>query len=95
MARLLGASSGTRVCRYENFRQAPSVPAIFAYEIIFKTPIRELFAGTYQSVDRAVRLRAKELMSILANSPTNPRTARKIQLLRAVVESECNPIRRD
>ena len=87
MSFLLGVSSGTKVSRYENFSRYPSVITVFAYEIIFNTPVRELFAGSYESVLRDVRARAARLLKAL--EPTgNSRTARKLDILRKIVESK-------
>ncbi len=87
-ARLLGTSSGTRVSRYENFTRLPSVGGIFGYELIFNQPARRLFGGAYEAVHRAVRARAKRLAKTLAAQAENPRTARKLRLLRAIVDSK-------
>jgi transcriptional regulator with XRE-family HTH domain len=95
LARLLGTSSGTKVSRYETFRRMPSVSGIFAYEIIFNQPASELFAGTYHAVRHGVRARARRLAKTLASRATNPRTARKLDLLRTVVESKPCSVRRD
>ncbi len=88
IALLLGTSSGTKVSRYEGFKRFPSVISIFAYEIIFNQPIRELFAGTYTLVRRDVRARAEQLLNALSSvRKSDARTSRKIALLRAIVES--------
>lgn len=90
VALLLGASSDTKVSRYESFRRSPSVTSVFAYEIIFKTPVRNLFAGAYDIVRRDVRARAGRLIKVLEPDARNPRTLRKLQLLRTVVGSPDN-----
>jgi DNA-binding XRE family transcriptional regulator len=95
IALLLGASSGTKVSRYESFKRHPPVIAVFAYEIIFNQPIQDLFAGAYDAVRRDVQTRAKELLKALEAERTNPRTSLKLQLLRAIVESKLEPPRRD
>ena len=95
IARLLGASSGTKVSRYESFKRHPSVIAVFAYEIIFNKPIRDLFAGAYNAVRRDVQDRAKELLKALETEVANPRKSLKLQLLQAIVESKPEPPGRD
>jgi transcriptional regulator with XRE-family HTH domain len=90
VALLLGASSGTKVSRYESLRRSPSVITVFAYEIIFNKPARDLFAGTYDAVRRDVHERAGRLIKTLEPQAKNPRTARKLQLLRTIVESKPN-----
>ena len=88
ISRLLGASSGTKVSRYESFSRHPALIAVFAYEIIFNTPVRELFAGTYDSVRRDVRERAAHLLKAIGPDAGNPRTVRKLDALRRIVESQ-------
>lgn len=58
VALLLGAESGAKTCRYENFNRIPTLETALACEVIFKKPVSELFAGLYQQVGRKVRLRA-------------------------------------
>ena len=83
IAHLLGASSGEKVSRYESFARNPSVVTVFAYEIIFNQPAREIFAGVYDAVRDNVRTRAKRMEKMLAASlADDSRAARKLQLLR-------------
>jgi transcriptional regulator with XRE-family HTH domain len=88
IARLLGTSSGTKISRYENFARLPSVAGIFGYEIIFNQPAHRLFGGAYEAVHRTVRARAKRLRKTLTAQAGNPRTARKLQLLRSIIDSK-------
>jgi hypothetical protein len=88
MALLLGASTGTKVSRYESFGRHPSVLTVFAYEIILNQPARELFAGTYESVRRDVQLRAARLIKNLAPQSADPEISRKVELLRAIVGNQ-------
>ncbi len=88
IAQLLGASSAGKVSRYESFRRRPSVATTFAYEIIFNMPASELFAGAYESVRSDVRERALRMIKSLEPYARNPRTDRKLQLLRIIVESK-------
>jgi transcriptional regulator with XRE-family HTH domain len=94
---LLGAASGSKVSRYENFTRMPGVSAIFAYEVVFNQPIRELFAGRYQTVRVLVRARAKRLLKRLTvKTPSEQavRFARKLELLRSIVEAKLAGSRR-
>jgi transcriptional regulator with XRE-family HTH domain len=90
IALLLGASSDTKVSRYESFRRDPGVITVFAYEIIFNKAAKELFAGTYEAVRRDVHERADQLIKMLESRAKHPRTLRKLQLLRTIVESKPN-----
>ena len=90
IALLLGVSSETKVSRYESFRRHPAVFTVFAFEIIFNTPARELFAGSYDLIRRDVRKRASRLIKMLEAGAKHAHTLRKLQLLRTIVESEPN-----
>ena len=58
VALLLGAGTGAKMCRYENFNRIPTLATALACEVIFKKPVSELFAGLYQQVGRKVSHRA-------------------------------------
>jgi hypothetical protein len=88
LAELLGAKSGAKVSRYESFSRVPSAGTIFAYEVIFGRFSEELFAGTHDAVRRAVRARARKLSLRLERQPAHARIARKLALLRTIVESK-------
>jgi transcriptional regulator with XRE-family HTH domain len=81
LAFLLGAQSGTKVCRYERFVREPSLETALAYEAIFKTSVSELFGGLYQKVEREVAERAKILAEKSDHATPGPQTARKRQTL--------------
>jgi transcriptional regulator with XRE-family HTH domain len=93
IAQLLGTSSGTKISRYENFARLPSVGGILGCEIIFNQPASRLFAGAYEAAHKAVRARAKRLAKTLAAQAGNPRTARKLALLRIIVDSKSGATR--
>ena len=90
---LLGTAPGTKVSRYENFSRIPQAPTIFALEVIFKQPARELFAGTYDEIREAVQERARTISNDLlgAQAVGDKETLRKVQVLRAIVEPPQNP----
>ena len=87
---LLGAVSGTKVSRYENFTRMPGALTVFAFEIIFNQPASELFAGSYQAVRLAVQGRARRMVKRLNAQPATQarKTIRKLDLFRAIVESK-------
>ena len=47
--------------RDESLAREPSLQTALAYQIIYGTPVRELFAGLYEQVEREVMERAKIL----------------------------------
>ena len=66
VAYLLGCRSGAKVSRYERFAREPTLRTAIACEAVFNTPIRKLFAGVYEEVERAVERRARVLARRLA-----------------------------
>jgi transcriptional regulator with XRE-family HTH domain len=88
IATLLGAASGTKVSRYENFARMPGVLAVFAFEIVFNQPASELFAGTYQAIRGEVQDRARSMVQRLQSRPDaqSRKNLRKLALLRSIVE---------
>ncbi len=83
VAILLGAASGTKVSRYENFTRTPNALTIFACQIVFNQAASELFAGEYDTVLRAVQQRARRLLKQLSTRPDNQskRNLRKLELV--------------
>jgi transcriptional regulator with XRE-family HTH domain len=77
LAFLLGAQSGTKVCRYERFVREPSLETALACEAIFKTSASELFGGLYQKVERKVAERAKILAARNRHGRPGAQAARK------------------
>ncbi len=87
IAQLLGARSGSKICRYETLARVPAVSTVFALEIIFRVSVRELFAGTYAEVHCTILRRAKRLMKDLADDTSKP-ARRKLLFLRGIVEAD-------
>ena len=81
VAFLLGSTSGAKVSRYERLARQPTLPTIFAFEVIFRAPVRDLFAGFYQKVEKETRSRAQLLARKLARSQANGTAARKLGVL--------------
>jgi transcriptional regulator with XRE-family HTH domain len=96
IAMLLGAVSGTKTSRYENFTRMPGALTVFAFEIVFNQPASELFAGHYEAIRLAVQERAGRLVEQLSAQPDGQsrKTLRKLEFLRTVVEPKPNSARR-
>lgn len=92
VAILLGSASGTKISRYENFGRMPEAFTVFAFEIVFNQPARELFAGSYDDIRAAVQMRARGMMNKLhrAADTSDKEMLRKLQALRAIVEAPPN-----
>lgn len=84
VAFLLGVKSGAKVCRYERRRRVPPLETALAYEVIFRIPVRKLFLGTYEEVERRVVKRAEHLARRLINTEPSRMTERKAEVLRAI-----------
>ncbi len=91
VASLLGGHSGAKVCRLERVRRQPTLRTALACEAVFHVPVRELFAGQYQTVEREVRRRAGRLAQKLGNAPQGRRTARKLEALKQVAAPSAHP----
>jgi len=61
VAYLLGSKTRAQVSRYERRWNAPTLRTALAFEALFGTPVSEIFAGMYESVDEELKRRAREL----------------------------------
>ena len=84
VAYLLGCQNGTKVSRYERFARKPSLETLFAYEVVFGAPARELFAGAYQKVEKKMSKRAQLLARKISRATPNSMATRKLQILKAI-----------
>lgn len=75
-----GMSRGAKVCRDERFAHEPNLRTAMAYEAIYKKPMRELFAGLYERVEREVAGRAKTL-GLRKDRGNKEQAARRRQVL--------------
>jgi len=81
---LLGCQNGTKVSMYERSARKPSLQTLFAYEVVFGVPARELFAGAYQKVEKKISKRAQLLTRKLNRATPTPMATRKLQILKAI-----------
>jgi transcriptional regulator with XRE-family HTH domain len=84
VAFLLGCQAGTKVSRYERFARKPSLETLFAYEVVFGAPARELFSGAYQKVEKKILNRAQLLTRKLSRATPTPMATRKLTILKAI-----------
>ena len=85
VAFLLGAQSGAKVCRYERLWERPQLQTLLAYEKIFSTPVKELFAGASEKTDAITIKRAQALIGQLEANELNAVTAQKLAFLKTLV----------
>ena len=79
---------------YERSARKPSLQTLFAYEVVFGAPARELFAGAYQKVEKRISKRAQLLTRKLNRATPTPMATRKLQILKAITSgSEIGPDR--
>jgi len=92
VAFLLGSKSGARVCRYERFQQNPNLESLLAYEILFQTPVRILFRGVHQEVERNLLKRIRALIRRLTKTGNDRVNAHKISVLRTLSQRGPAPL---
>ena len=85
VAMLVGSQTGASVSRHECFRRLPALSTGLAYEIIFGIPMRELFPGLFEDVQRATLARANTLAEKLRASPTANHAVHKLNLLQEIL----------
>jgi transcriptional regulator with XRE-family HTH domain len=90
MAFLMGMYRGASVSRYEQYYREPNLEKALALEVIFGKPVKELFPGLYQKVEREVRTRAKTLIYKTDQGRSVRRAARKRQRLASIINRESN-----
>lgn len=88
VAFLLGTRSGTKISRHERAGRDPGLRTILAYQIIFDVGTDQLFAGTYDRVDREVRQRAGLLAHKLEARELSRVTRHKLASLRAIMREQ-------
>ena len=91
VAFLLGCQTGAKVSRYERFSRQPNVETVFACEVIFGIPARELFAGVYQKVEETIKQRAQVLAGKLNAAKPDRFTRRKLENLAAISSANSEP----
>jgi len=87
LAFLLGGGSGAKVSRYERFKRIPGLETGLACEVVFGVPVRELFAGIFQKVERNTGRRARLLARRLGARQAEPLMAEKLSRLRRFLPS--------
>ena len=88
VAFLLGSKSGASVSRHERFKQTPDLPTVLAYEMLFGTPVRNLFSRTHQEVEQKLRQRIRLLIRKLMRAGRGRRIGKKIETLTAFLEEQ-------
>jgi transcriptional regulator with XRE-family HTH domain len=76
LARVLGydADRGS-ISRHERFHSAPPLAVAIGYEIIFRVPISEIFAGLRDEIENEIEERLAELEEVLGKRSGTDRNA--------------------
>src|SRR6266540_1146707 len=83
VAFLSGCQAGVKFSRYERFLRQPTLENAVACEIAFGVPLRVLFAGKYQKVDKLALTRAPLQAQNLAAAGITEAAAQKLEALQA------------
>lgn len=83
-AYLLGCQTGNKVSRYERRTRKPSFETVLAYDVLFRVPQRELFAGVYLKVEQRIVRRARLLAQQVAEEQPSRMRDHKLAALRAM-----------
>jgi DNA-binding XRE family transcriptional regulator len=88
VAFLLGSKTSANICRHERLEQTPNLQTLLAYEILFRTPVRNLYGGVHEDIELKLMYRIRLLIRKLANSGQSRAKARKIAMLNAFLNEE-------
>jgi hypothetical protein len=90
----LGYSDDIAVYKHERFRVTPPLVVAIGYEIVFRVPLSEIFAGLRDEIEEEIEKRLVEMEDDWGQSSAHDRdanaTARKLVWLseRRIVEDE-------
>jgi len=87
VAFLLGGVSGENVSRHEQCQRLPTLDKVFAYEVIYGRPARELFAGRYQQVESRVLKQVSFLAFRMSKKAQMPEIVAKREALRKILKT--------
>src|SRR5579859_3924859 len=81
VAFILGYKTSANICRHERLKQTPNLQTLLAYEILFGTPVRNLYSGVHQDVEQKLVYRIRLLIQKLTKSGQSRLKVRKIEFL--------------
>ena len=85
IAYLLGGHDSARVSRYEHSHGVPSFHVSVMLIVIFRIPIRDLFAGEYLKVEELVIDRARTLAARLTTQHQDQSVQRRLAALKRII----------
>lgn len=88
VAYLLGLPHPSQVSRLERSVRDPNLRTLLAYELLYRTAGRRLFAGVYEEVEKRTSGRAKRLLARANKLAPNAQVDRKRETLQALIEGK-------
>jgi transcriptional regulator with XRE-family HTH domain len=88
VAFLMGGRGGAKVSSYEAFAGLPNLKHALAFELIYGTPIGELFAGIQEGVRREVEERARVLRHRLSFKGSDALSVKRRGAVAALIPRE-------
>ena len=88
---LLGRKSGSVISRCERLRRMPSLEMALRLEVIFRLPVKDLFAGMFTQVERQTLRRVGLLARRLMETKEESLTAHKLDALAISVRGTREP----
>ena len=85
VAYLLGCRDGSKVSRYEHFQRQPNLETALAFEVIFNTPVREMFGGLHEQVEKKTLRRIGVLGRRYHMRTPNRLSEQKLEALAAAI----------
>jgi transcriptional regulator with XRE-family HTH domain len=85
VAFLLGSKSSANVSRHERFKQTPDLQTLLAYEILFRTPVRNLFSSTHKEMEQKLKYRIRLLVRKLLRAGHGRGIKKKVETLTALL----------
>jgi len=75
LAEALGFYDESLVSRHERFESTPPLAIAIGYEIVFRVPVSEIFAGLRDQVQKDVESRLRDLRDVLGERSVKDRGA--------------------
>ena len=88
VAFLVGSQTSANVCRHEQSQQSPNLHTLLAYEMLFRTPVRNLYGGTYDKVADKLMGRIHLLLRRLTRSCPSKANMAKMEVLNHILREQ-------
>lgn len=75
---VLGYPHQGPISRHEHFLDVPPLPIALGYEVVFRVPVSEIFAGVRDDVEDEIERRLEDLESVLGQRSARDRDAMSV-----------------